>query len=95
MCVFVCVYVHSCVCLCVYVCGMCIYLCVVVVWVSISCHITFHQALSSRMKELERLRSEWTTHSATIRNECTAQLTAEKEKALQVVDHCNGVCSCL
>ena len=49
------------------------------------CCVTFHQALSSRVKELERLKSEWSTHSAAIRNECTAQVTAEKEKALQVV----------
>ena len=40
------------------------------------------QALSSRTRELERLKSEWSAHTTALANEHSAQLTAEREKGV-------------
>lgn len=41
------------------------------------------QTLSEKSRELDRLRSEWTTQAATLTNKHSEELTREKEKALQ------------
>ncbi|XP_037762856.1 spindle assembly abnormal protein 6 homolog isoform X1 [Chelonia mydas] len=42
------------------------------------------QSLSEKSRELDKLRSEWTSHTTTLTNKHTQELTNEKEKALQV-----------
>ena len=41
-----------------------------------------YQTLSARCQELERLKTEWSEHSAKLSGEHSAQLTAERERAL-------------
>ena len=41
------------------------------------------QALSKRSQELERLKSEWSGHSASLTSQHSASLNAERERALQ------------
>ncbi|XP_034355785.1 spindle assembly abnormal protein 6 homolog isoform X1 [Arvicanthis niloticus] len=45
-------------------------------------HIT-QETLSEKMQELEKLRSEWSSHTASLTNKHSQELTTEKEKALQ------------
>ncbi|XP_052035322.1 spindle assembly abnormal protein 6 homolog isoform X1 [Apodemus sylvaticus] len=45
-------------------------------------HIT-QETLSEKMQELEKLRSEWASHTASLTNKHSQELTTEKEKALQ------------
>uniref|UniRef100_A0A674JUV2 Spindle assembly abnormal protein 6 homolog n=1 Tax=Terrapene triunguis TaxID=2587831 RepID=A0A674JUV2_9SAUR len=42
------------------------------------------QSLSEKSRELDKLRSEWTSHTTMLTNKHTQELTNEKEKALQV-----------
>ncbi|XP_067394489.1 spindle assembly abnormal protein 6 homolog [Emydura macquarii macquarii] len=42
------------------------------------------QSLSEKSRELDKLRSEWTSHTTTLTNKHAQELTNEKEKALQV-----------
>lgn len=42
------------------------------------------QTLSEKMQELDKLRSEWASHTAALTNKHSQELTNEKEKALQV-----------
>ena len=41
------------------------------------------KALTSRSQELDRLKGEWSSHTASLSSEHMAQLTAERERALQ------------
>lgn len=41
------------------------------------------QALSSRSQELERLKGEWSSQTAKLSSEHSAQLSSERERALQ------------
>ncbi|XP_031231129.1 spindle assembly abnormal protein 6 homolog isoform X3 [Mastomys coucha] len=45
-------------------------------------HIT-QETLSEKMQELDKLRSEWASHTASLTNKHSQELTTEKEKALQ------------
>ncbi|XP_032753312.1 spindle assembly abnormal protein 6 homolog isoform X2 [Rattus rattus] len=45
-------------------------------------HIT-QETLSEKMQELDKLRSEWASHTAALTNKHSQELTNEKEKALQ------------
>lgn len=40
--------------------------------------------LSEKTQELDKLRSEWASHTASLTNKHSQELTNEKEKALQV-----------
>lgn len=40
--------------------------------------------LSEKTQELDKLRSEWASHTASLANKHSQELTNEKEKALQV-----------
>ncbi|KAG9350841.1 hypothetical protein JZ751_024730, partial [Albula glossodonta] len=42
------------------------------------------QTLSEKSRELDRLRSEWTSQTATLSNRHSQDLTAEREKALEI-----------
>ena len=42
------------------------------------------QALANKTKELEKLKFDWSTHTASLTNEHSALLNAEKERAIQV-----------
>uniref|UniRef100_A0A674J8S0 Spindle assembly abnormal protein 6 N-terminal domain-containing protein n=1 Tax=Terrapene triunguis TaxID=2587831 RepID=A0A674J8S0_9SAUR len=42
------------------------------------------KSLSEKSRELDKLRSEWTSHTTMLTNKHTQELTNEKEKALQV-----------
>lgn len=50
-------------------------------------HIT-QETLSEKMQELDKLRSEWASHTASLTNKHSQELTAEKEKALQTQVQC-------
>lgn len=45
---------------------------------------TVTQTLSEKIQELDKLRNEWASHTATLSNKHSQELTNEKEKALQV-----------
>ncbi|XP_064422547.1 spindle assembly abnormal protein 6 homolog [Latimeria chalumnae] len=42
------------------------------------------QALTEKSKELDKLQNEWTSHTSLITNQHTQEITAEREKALQI-----------
>ncbi|XP_073907006.1 spindle assembly abnormal protein 6 homolog isoform X2 [Castor canadensis] len=46
------------------------------------------KTLSEKMQELDRLRNEWASHTASLTNKHSQELTAEKEKALQAQVQC-------
>ncbi|KYO19538.1 spindle assembly abnormal protein 6 homolog isoform X2 [Alligator mississippiensis] len=46
------------------------------------------QSLSEKSRELDKLRSEWTSHTAALTNKHAQELTNEKEKALQAQTQC-------
>ena len=48
------------------------------------------QTLSARCQELERLKGEWSVHSAKLSGDHTAELTAERERALQTQSEAQG-----
>ena len=45
--------------------------------------LSLRQALSGRSQELERLKGEWSSQTAKLSSEHSAQLSAERERALQ------------
>ncbi|XP_068946635.1 spindle assembly abnormal protein 6 homolog isoform X2 [Petaurus breviceps papuanus] len=45
------------------------------------------QTLSEKIQELDKLRNEWTSHTAALTNKHSQELTHEKEKALQAQVH--------
>lgn len=42
------------------------------------------QTLSEKIQELDKLRSEWASHTAALTSKHSQELTNEKERALQV-----------
>ncbi len=46
-------------------------------------HPASTQALNSRSRELEGLRSQWSSHTTSLTNDHAASLTAEREKLVQ------------
>lgn len=45
------------------------------------------QTLSEKSRELDKLRSEWTSQSTSLSSRHMQDLTAEREKALEVTQH--------
>ncbi|XP_063313245.1 spindle assembly abnormal protein 6 homolog isoform X2 [Pelobates fuscus] len=46
------------------------------------------QALSEKCKELDKLRNEWTSQTSLLTSKHTQEITAEREKALQIQTQC-------
>ena len=45
--------------------------------------LLFFQALSKRTQELERVKSDWSSHTVALTSEHSSSINAEREKALQ------------
>ncbi|XP_025053481.1 spindle assembly abnormal protein 6 homolog [Alligator sinensis] len=46
--------------------------------------IVIQQALAEKSKDLDKLQNEWTAHTTSLTNKYTKEITAEKEKVLQI-----------
>lgn len=53
-------------------------------------YIFYSQTLSEKSRELDKLRSEWMSQTTSVSSRHMQDLTAEREKALEVTPRSNG-----